>query len=199
MKLYLIRHGLTAANQQRLYYGATDVPLCDAGVQGILKRREQGLYPSPEGLKLYTSGLARTEQTLALIYGEVPHEALLGFAEMDFGAFEMHSYEELKENPDYLRWIEDQTGTVFCPGGENNNQALDRFVKALAHLRHKDQDALIITHGGVIARLMGWLFPGEPRHFYQWQPQAGEGYLLKWDAEGRAAWQWIGLPPESTA
>lgn len=197
MTLYLIRHGLTLANQRRLYYGTTDLPLCPEGVQGILERKARGLYPAPEGLRLYTSGLLRTEQTLSLIYGDHPRRALPGFAEMHFGDFEMKSYEELKNQPAYLRWIEDESGTVSCPGGENNNQALARFVAALKHLREMNQDALVITHGGVIARLMGRLFPGEPRHFYQWQPRAGEGYRIDWDHQGQVAFQVISLA-EST-
>ena len=199
MKLYLIRHGLTQANLQRLYYGKTDLPLCEEGIRGIRERRDLGLYPEPAGLVLYTSGLLRTEQTLSLIYGDVPHLVLPGCAEMDFGAFEMKSYEELKKDPDYIRWIADESGTVACPGGENNNHALARFVAALSQLREMNQDALVITHGGVIARLMGQLFPKEPRHFYQWQPQAGEGYLLHWDRRGQASWQSIGLLGPSEA
>lgn len=194
MRLYLIRHGLTEANLRRLYYGATDLPLCEEGIQGILAAKARGLYPDRAGLKLYTSGLLRTEQTLSLIYGDVPHEALPAWAEMDFGAFEMKSYEELKNNPDYIRWIEDESGELACPGGETNNQALARFTAGLKLLRERNQDALVITHGGVIARLMGWLFPEEPFHFYQRQPKAGEGYLQLWEAGGRAAWHRVALP-----
>ena len=197
MRLYLIRHGLTEANLRRLYYGATDLPLCEEGIQGILAAKARGLYPDRAGLKLYTSGLLRTEQTLSLIYGDVPHEALPAWAEMDFGAFEMKSYEELKNNPDYIRWIEDESGELACPGGETNNQALARFTAGLKLLRERNQDALVITHGGVIARLMGRLFPGEPRHFYQWQPRAGEGYRIDWDHQGQVAFQVISLA-EST-
>ena len=194
MRLYLIRHGLTEANLRRLYYGATDLPLCEEGIQGILAAKARGLYPDRAGLKLYTSGLLRTEQTLSLIYGDVPHEALPAWAEMDFGAFEMKSYEELKNNPDYIRWIEDESGELACPGGETNNQALARFTAGLKLLRERNQDALVITHGGVIARLMGWLLPEEPFHFYQRQPKAGEGYLQLWEAGGRAAWHRVALP-----
>ena len=118
MRLYLIRHGLTEANLRCLYYGATDLPLCGEGIQGILTAKARGRYPDRAGLRLYTSGLLRTEQTLSLIYGDVSHEALPAWAEMDFGTFEMKSYEELKNNPDYISWIEDESGELACPGAK---------------------------------------------------------------------------------
>ncbi|MBR4078576.1 MAG: phosphoglycerate mutase family protein, partial [Christensenellaceae bacterium] len=37
MKLYLIRHGRTMANEKWLYCGSTDIPLSDNGVKRINK------------------------------------------------------------------------------------------------------------------------------------------------------------------
>ena len=53
-KLYLLRHGLTRGNLEHLYYGSTDLPLCQEGLRQLNALREQGGYPSPEGLLTVT-------------------------------------------------------------------------------------------------------------------------------------------------
>ena len=101
MKLFLLRHGLTEANERRLYYGRTDLPLSEAGRAAL-----RACAAPPAVVRYFTSGLLRTEQTLEILCGSVPHTALPGLREMDFGAFEMKSYSELKDDPDFRRWCE---------------------------------------------------------------------------------------------
>ena len=52
--LYLIRHGDTEGTIKDLFYGSTDLPLVDQGVQQVKALRGHGVYPSPDGAKLYT-------------------------------------------------------------------------------------------------------------------------------------------------
>lgn len=195
MTLHLIRHGLTLANEQRLYCGSTDVPLAQAGEQGILALAAQGIYPPADGLALYTSGMLRARQTLRLIYGDVRAPELPAFAEMCFGAFEMHSHEQLKDDPAYLRWVGDTAGETPCPGGESAAAFRQRVLAALDGLLALDQPALLVCHGGVIVRIMERLFPDEPRHFYQWQPKSGQGYTVCIDACGSRSFRSISPAP----
>ena len=41
-------------------------------------------------------------------------------------------------------------------------------------------DAVLVTHGGVIAALMEHLFPQENKNRYQWQSANGGGYRLEY-------------------
>lgn len=177
-RILLLRHGQTVANIERRYAGKTDLPLDDQGVAQIRRFKKDGLYPDISGYHLYETGLLRTKQTLSIIWPGRASDILLDLREMDFGVFEMHNYEELKNDPDYQRWIEDQTGDVVCPTGESQNQFKQRILKGLQKLTEKRQNAVIVTHGGVIACLMQWLFPSENKHFYRWQPKNGCGYLI---------------------
>ena len=68
-RLTLIRHGLTEGNVRRWYYGALDLPLCEAGQAAVQEAAAGGLYPPYSGERILTSGMLRTEQTLRLIYG----------------------------------------------------------------------------------------------------------------------------------
>ena len=44
MKILLLRHGITEANEKHLYCGSTDLPLSPAG-RAALRRREMELTP----------------------------------------------------------------------------------------------------------------------------------------------------------
>ena len=181
--LYLLRHSLTEANERRLYGGSTDSPLTERGRALALARR--GAVPPCD--VCITSGMARATQTLLLMTGRQPDLVLPGLREMDFGAFEMQPYAVLKDIPEYIRWIEDDTGEVHCPGGENMNAFRARVLADGARLLALEKDtACVVCHGGVIVTLMGVWFPGIQRAFYEWQPAACRGYRIA-VADGRPA------------
>ena len=96
---------------------------------------------------------------------------------MDFGIFEMHTYEELKDAPAYIAWITGDNMANIPPEGESGNQMLARVLEALPELLQKD--TVLVTHGGVIAAILEHLFPGENKSRYQWQPAPGYGYLIE--------------------
>ena len=169
--LYLIRHGKTQANLEHRYCGATDLPLSEQGREELRELR----YALPEA-RFLTSGMRRTEETLAILFGRVPHEVRSAFREVDFGIFEMHTYEELKEDPAYQTWISGDNMANVPPQGESGNQMCARVLAALPELMA--QDTVLITHGGVIAAIMEHLFPAEAKTRYQWQPVPGHGYML---------------------
>ena len=95
-RLTLIRHGLTEGNVRRWYYGALDLPLCEAGQAAVQEAAAGGLYPPLGNERVLTSGMLRTEQTLRLIYGEVLHESWADLREVRFGIFEGKPYNEHK-------------------------------------------------------------------------------------------------------
>ena len=99
MTIYLIRHGKTEANEKHLYCGSTDLPLSERG------REELGqLHYEIKNVRFLTSGMRRTDETLRILFGEIPFDTDPRFREVDFGVFEMYSYEELKDNPAYQIW-----------------------------------------------------------------------------------------------
>jgi len=191
MNIHLIRHGRTLANETGLYCGQTDVPLSDGGAGDILALKEQGVYPGAE--VFYTSGLLRAEQTLDIIYGNVGRKAVPELAEYGFGRFEMKTHPELMEMDGYLDWINDKTGEVRCPGGESKNEFEGRVIKAYEGVLKEVRDsgkcsALIACHGGVIVRIMGYLFP-DGRGYYEWQPVQGRGYTILYDPNPQGFYQ----------
>jgi len=177
MKLTLLRHGITEGNLRRLYYGAADIPLLPQGRQAL--REERGVYPT--AARYYTSGMRRTEETFAVLYGDAPHEKLPGLREMNFGIFEMRSYEEIKDDPRFQAWIAGDMENNAFPGGESPAQVTRRALAAIAPVIAAGEDAVCVIHGGVIASLMTVWFPKRGNRFAL-TPRPGHGWQI--DFEG---------------
>ena len=171
MTVYLIRHGKTEANEKRLYCGSTDLCLSEKGREE-LKR----LHYDMKHVRFLTSGMKRANETLEILFGKVPYRAHPGFREVDFGIFEMHSYDELKDTPEYQAWLTGDNESNIPPCGESGLQMRQRAMEAFWQIR---EDTVVICHGGVIAAIMDCLFPEENKSRYDWQPAYGHGYCLR--------------------
>lgn len=174
MTIYLIRHGRTRANEAHLYCGSTDLPLSQQG-----RRELAGLHYPMKDVSFVTSGMLRTEQTLAALFGPVSHRIDPDLREVDFGIFEMHSYDQLKDTPAYQTWLAGDNEANVPPSGESGVQMQRRVERALARLLEADTDTVVVTHGGVIAAMMQRLFPQEGKNRYLWQPKPGRGYAIR--------------------
>ena len=178
--LVLLRHGMTEANERRIYCGSTDLPLSDDG--RALAREIAVQRPLPACELYITSGMARANETLQILTGRKPDRVLTAFSEMDFGRFEMLGYETLRHDPDYQRWINDTGGIVPCPGGESTGAFRQRVRSGGNELLEMQwRTALVVCHGGVIVNLMEGWFPLEARGFYEWQPTACKGWRVLFD------------------
>ena len=177
MTIYLIRHGKTRANEEKCYCGSSDLPLSEMGIKELCKLRYDF-----RNVRYLTSGMLRTEQTLKLLLGEVPHDRDTRFREVDFGIFELQSYAQLKDTPEYQQWLSGDNEANVPPKGESGEQMKQRVLEAFSELH---EDTVVITHGGVIAAIMDYLFPQENKTRYDWQPQCGHGYGI----QGNTYWK----------
>ena len=164
-QILLLRHGRTKANEEHLYCGSTDWPLSEEGRERLQQKRG-----------------VRTKETQEILFGEqkaAKEEPNL--REMDFGDFEGKSYEMLKDDPDYQEWISGDNERKICPGGESGDQMKERALSALDRILQRDpaKRIVIVTHGGPIAAILQQLFPEKNLNRYEWQPECGEGYLLR--------------------
>ena len=178
-QILLLRHGRTRANEEHLYCGSTDLPLSEEGRKCLMQKR--GVYGT-EWESFYTSGLIRTKETMELLFGEQKTaKAEPDLKEMDFGDFEGKSYEMLKDDQAYREWISGDNERNICPGGESGEQMRKRVLCALDRILQNDpaKRIVIVTHGGPIAAIMQQFFPEKNLNRYEWQPECGEGYLLR--------------------
>lgn len=190
-KIVLIRHGITEGNEMHMYYGSTDVSLSERGKHLLEKQREEGLYPISETAQFYTTGMLRTEQTLRIVYGDREHGVIEDLRELDFGEFEMHTYEELNSVPEYQKWITAEDSGKAPPGGESIDSFTERIRRGFDELtirnelymlklrnQRKEAMTICICHGGVISGIMDYIWPGEYKNFFEWIPDPGHGYVL---------------------
>lgn len=146
MKLFLIRHGQTTSNDQKIYVGQTDVPLTQQGREQAMAIRpvlEQFTFD-----RVYSSDLSRAidTQELALPFENPIRTPLL--REIDVGSAAGMAYgepfanlpEEYRKNGDY---------TVF--GGENKELACRRVRKFLDLLEQDPcENVAAFAHNGIL-------------------------------------------------
>ena len=179
MEIVLIRHGATPANQEKRYLGVTDEPLSPQGEQELKERAVLGIYP--RGERLIVSPMLRCRQTAEILYPGQRQELCPSLRECDFGSFEMKNYQELRDQPDYVAWLE-SGGTLPFPGGESREEFCARcrqgFLTALEQARRDGVDSLAcVVHGGTIMAILDG-FSHPHRDYFDWQLANGQGFRL---------------------
>ena len=178
IKIWLIRHGMTAGNLKGRYIGRTDEHLCQEGKKALSELS----YPVPDGL--FISPMIRCRETAEILFPGKKFRIMDQLSETDFGDFENKNYRELAGNPDYQAWI-DSGGNLPFPGGESREafreRTLEGVQKVIAICSGENlQSAALIVHGGTIMTLMeAW---GRPeRDFYSWHVKNGHCYMTETD------------------
>ena len=174
----LIRHGQTKPNELSQYLGWEDVSLSEKGLLTIKSLAEKDY---PEGMLYVCSDLKRCLETFRILYkdkNDVVH-VTKGWREINFGDWELQTYEELKHQKSYRNWLNDRYG-VTPPNGESTLLFEKRMLTAwqllieIAQVEGKNE-IVIVTHGGPIQWLMSKAVPDE-KEFFEWKPLFGEGY-----------------------
>ena len=170
--VYLFRHGQTLWNAQRRYIGSTDQSLSPEGRAALAGRT------GPPVDRLWVSPLRRCRETAAMLYPGMEQQAVEDLRECAFGVFEGCTYEELRDDPAYRRWL-DSAGEIPPPGGEGKAESRARVLGAFLPLMETRGSAALVVHGGTIMTLMEAL--EDSREFYRWQVGCGEGLWCQWD------------------
>src|SRR4051794_28216464 len=161
MNLYLVRHGLSTANEAGRLQGQWDTGLAPEGVRQagatgrFLAHYFAGLGEPVD--EVYTSDLKRARQTAEIIgryLGCIP-TTNPGLREMHAGRAEGMTLDEWRQAfPDlYEGWQDSQNLDWGWPNGETRQQLLDRAaqtINAIVDLHQNARNVVVVTHGGVI-------------------------------------------------
>lgn len=151
MELFLVRHGETAWNKERRYYGHSDVPLSE---KGISQAKELGHYFHRMDFdKVIVSPLVRAMDTAKELtdHAFTVEERLM---EQNFGRFEGKTYQELEELfPEELTcWNQDYQ--EYClPEGESFRMVRERVEDFLNDLWKEEGKVLLVAHKGTLGHL----------------------------------------------
>lgn len=176
-KVIILRHGKTEANFEKRYIGSrTDIPLSDDGKCTAEAKAAAIREMAGENIFLVSSPMHRAVQTAEILF---PGEELLtvnGLKEIDFGDFEGKNYDELKDNPDYQKWI-DSNGTMPFPNGEDRAHFIERSVAEFDEILSLsgEKTPVIICHGGNIMGIMSYL---TGKDYFDFMIGNMEGYML---------------------
>lgn len=150
MKLFLVRHGQTTANLNKIYAGQTDVPLTEQG-----RKEAESIRPILEKFtfdRVYSSDLSRAVDTQRLaLPGAVAIQTPL-LREFDVGSLVGKTFAEVSaQTSEEFRWKRDYT--VF--GGENAEMVCQRLRQFLSSLEADPcENAIAFAHNGVMNMML---------------------------------------------
>ena len=139
---YLLRHGETAWNIQKVFRGQSDVPLTENG------RKQAGLasrYLRGKGIAhIYTSPLSRASETAQAVGKELDiiPKRVEGFTGMGLGQWQGKPHREVREEyPDIYELYENEPQNLTIPGGETYREVQDRVMEALEEIEKRRKKA----------------------------------------------------------
>ncbi len=183
MELFLIRHGRTRWNQERVFRGRADVPLDEVGRREaeFLAQRLKG-----EGIRaIYCSPLSRARETAQILSRvlEAPVTVSPELVDLDFGRWQGLSVREVERcfGELYRKWLKSPHEVIF-PEGESLREVYNRVVPFVEGLkgRHKGEAVAIVSHRVVLKVLICWLLGLGLNDFWRVEQGTSALSLFQW-------------------
>lgn len=162
MRLYLVRHGQSSTNGKKIYQGQLDTDLTELGIEQAKKIADRLKEYKFENI--YCSDLIRAKKTAQEIIKLHPKTKINydeRIREIDHGDMTGKNHDELK----YEERKKDPLNYKF-ENGENYYDFEKRIREFLDEVINKNEDTLVVSHGGTIKVLVGLLLNLNPRFAY---------------------------------
>jgi broad specificity phosphatase PhoE len=168
-RLILLRHGEPDETVHGRCYGRLDPGLSPRGREQM--RQAWRLLATQSPSAIYSSPSRRAVESTALRSIDPPAAAVdERLREIDFGAFEGLTYEEISTRypQKYAQWMTRPTDVVF-PDGESFATMSARVREALEQIRRKHSGETVITlsHGGVNRVALAEALDLDPRRIFR--------------------------------
>lgn len=178
--IHFIRHGAIDETLSGKYIGTTDVPLSEKGRLDLKKLDYEYRYPGTQ--VVFTSPLKRCTETCKILYPELNPLSITALSECNFGEWEGKTAEELKNDPDFEKWLAGDN-SVKPPRGESNADFTRRICRMFESIvegliKTGTTESVIVTHGGVIMTLLAVYGLPQAKPF-EWTMDNGFGYSLR--------------------
>ena len=178
--IHFIRHGWIGDTLAGKYIGTTDAPLSDRGRMDLRKLDYEYKYPGTQ--VVFTSPLKRCTETAKILYPEQNPLVIDNLSECNFGEWEGKTADELKNDPDFKKWLAGDS-SVKPPRGESNADFTRRVCKMFESIveglmKTGTTESVIVTHGGVIMTLLAVYGLPQAKPF-EWTMDNGFGYSLR--------------------
>ena len=185
--IVMIRHAMTAWNEEGRIQGQTDIPLCARGRRALAARR---LPPRFASHRVHSSPLTRAVETAALLGLTEPvlDDRLM---EMHWGAWEGQVRAEVEAANRRAGVVAAPHGPDFRPpGGESPRELQVRVIDWARAAACSRSGVVAVTHKGVIKATLGlacgWSLTGKSpvrldwscAHRFRFDPETG-GFVLE--------------------
>ncbi len=177
--IYILRHGLTEANENGVYIGKTDLPLSEAGREALEDKYEQLDYPKVQ--RVYSSPLERALQSAEILFPDREIVIVDDLREMDFGVFEGLPADELAGLDSFKKWLKGGLDNP-PPNGETLRSMMLRCYSALNlmildMMKNGITEAGAVTHSGILMNMMS-CFGLPKKKPMEFTCSPGEGYEI---------------------
>ena len=152
--LWVVRHGMTDANKNKILQGHMDTDLNQLGIlqAELAAERLKKIHFDA----IFSSDLKRACDTAKAIVRFHPGLCLntdSALRERNFGIFQGKNYEDLRrDHPDIMESLKKDNSDFSVPGGESIKQCNQRvavFMDQIAD-RFPGKRVLLVTHGGAL-------------------------------------------------
>ena len=153
--IYIIRHGQTELNNQKVLQGRSDHPLNDAGIEQAGEAAE--ILAGIRFDKVYSSPLIRSVQTAGIVAPGLEPVIDGRLIEMDYGPYEGMKLDE--PAPEVLAFFKDFANNPAPEGMEQLSSVVERagdFVEACCR---EEANILISTHAIAMKGILEYLTP----------------------------------------
>ncbi len=151
MEVYFIRHGLTIANERKLFTGCGETPLSEKGraeLDGYSEKTKDLKFD-----KLYSSPLSRAIDTAKILFPNTEVTVDSRLREISFGIFEGKTHEEISTvyGEEARIWLSNWINTPI-EGGESYAQVAKRGLDFVESIKdQKCEKVAVVAHGGLIS------------------------------------------------
>jgi len=178
MEIFVIRHTRVAI-EANTCYGQLDIDVADTFEEeaNALKAQLPDQFDA-----IYSSPLIRCAKLANQFPQEIYFDDLL--KEMDFGDWEGKPWDAINKE-ELNKWMLDFVN-IKAPQGENLQILSDRFRTFMDNLRKKEYEkVLLVTHGGVIRCIWGYLLDIPLKNIFKIPVGFGEVFQFKINEEER--------------
>ncbi|MBQ3552504.1 MAG: histidine phosphatase family protein [Clostridia bacterium] len=159
MRIYMVRHGQSVGNEQRLFFGHSDYPLTPMGEdQALAVALKLSQRPEFNIKRCYSSDLIRAYRTAEIITKAltIPIIKEPGLREQHMGALEGLTFDEaMLRYPDNVKaMLKDWTKASGIEGGETYSDMKVRAMSVIERLIIQDENILIVSHSGAMRAIL---------------------------------------------
>ncbi|ELP85121.1 phosphoglycerate mutase, putative [Entamoeba invadens IP1] len=157
--IYIVRHGETPINKEKLIHGRTFKPDCTLSEKGFTQAEE--FYEAHKDLNIqhiFTSSLLRSQLSVNKFLEKYPHTALKEFDEVDFGEAEGKTIFEngvCRLDPAFNEWAKGNYDAKM-PRGQSMNEVIEEQKRGMEIVTNTPSDVLIASHRRAIVIFLSW-------------------------------------------